>query len=54
MARNHGPMTDEQFAAAKEEIQSLRADVRESLAEDLGGEPEDYRADRAVADGGDE
>jgi hypothetical protein len=54
MARDHEPMTDEQLSAAREELQSLREEVREALAEDLGGDPDDYRADQAVADGGDE
>jgi len=26
-------------------------EIREDLAEDLGGDPEDYNAERAVADG---
>ena len=54
MVRDHDPMTDEQLAAARDEMQDLREEVREALAEDLGGDPEDYRTDRAVADGGDE
>jgi len=53
MARNQEPMTDEELAEAKESLEALREQVREDLAEDLGGDPEDYRADRAAADGGD-
>ncbi|MFW5956251.1 MAG: hypothetical protein ACOCQY_02495 [Halorhabdus sp.] len=53
MARDQGPMTDEQLAAAQDDIQDLREDVRNALAAALGGDPDDYRADRAVADGGD-
>lgn len=44
-------MTDEEIAAAEDEIHDLFEDVREALAEDLGGDPEDYRADRAATDG---
>jgi len=47
-------MTDDEFAAAREEIHDLFDEVREDLAEDLGGEPEDYRADRATVDGGEQ
>jgi hypothetical protein len=46
-------MTDEDLKAAKAEIDELREDVREALAEDLGGDPEDYDAtQQPVADGG--
>lgn len=55
MARNQeGPMTDEDLAQASEEIQNLRAEVREDLAADLGGTPDDYRADTHFREGGDE
>lgn len=47
MARDtERPMTDDELAAASEAIQELRAEVRADLAEDLGGRPDDYRADR--------
>ena len=52
MARTDGPMTDEQIEDAKAAIRDLFAEVREDLAEDLGGDPEDYRTDRAATDGG--
>jgi len=46
-------MTDEELEVAKAEIKELRQDVREALAEDLGGNPDDYDATRQpVADGG--
>jgi len=46
-------MTDEELEAAKDEIDELREDVREALAEDLGGDPEEYDAtQQSVADGG--
>jgi len=52
MARNQSPMTDEELEQAKAEIHDLFEDVRRDLAEDLGGDPDDYRADRVAADGG--
>lgn len=54
MARDQEPMTDEEIEQAKAEIADLFEEVREDLADDLGGEPEDYRTDRRVADGGEE
>jgi hypothetical protein len=51
MARNHG-MTEDEVEAAKDEIHNLFEEVREDLAEDLGGEPDDYRAERPATDGG--
>jgi len=54
MARDQEPMTDDELAAAKESLEELRVQVREDLAEDLGGDPEDYNATRQpVPDGGD-
>jgi len=49
MAWNQG-MTDEELAAAEAELQALRSDVREALAEEFGGEPDDYRGDVTVTD----
>lgn len=46
-------MTDEELESAKAGIDDFRKAVRDALAEDLGGEPEDYDATRQpVADGG--
>lgn len=48
-------MTDEELAAAEEEIRDVFAEVREALAEELGGDPDDYQSDqshRPEADGG--
>ena len=44
-------MTNEELEDSKDEIHDLFAEVREDLAEDLSGEPEDYRTDRTAADG---
>lgn len=61
MARERGPVTDEEFAEFREKAEAQREEVRQALANDLGGDPEDYSAeaylnDRSgepVADGGD-
>jgi len=54
MARDQDPMTDDEFARARERLEELRERVRQDLAEDLGGDPEDYDATkRPVPDGGD-
>jgi hypothetical protein len=47
-------MSQEEIEQAQEEIHDLFDDIREALAEDRGGDPDDYRADRPVPDGGDE
>jgi len=52
MARDQEPMTDEEIAAFEAAINEQADQLREDLAEDLGGEPEDYRR-KPVADGGD-
>lgn len=53
MARysDHEPMTDEEFEAFEEAMDDQAEELREALAEDLGGDPDDYRK-RPVADGG--
>ncbi|MFB6200442.1 MAG: hypothetical protein ABEI98_00330 [Halorhabdus sp.] len=52
MARDQQPVTDDEIEELREKMDEQRSEIREALAEDLGGEPEDYKADRAVADGG--
>lgn len=52
MARDHQPLTDDEIAELREKMDAQRADIRAALAEDLGGEPDEYRADRTVTDGG--
>jgi hypothetical protein len=55
MAPDQQPLTDEELAEAKAELEELREQVRRDLAEDLGGDPEDYDSTRRpVADGGSE
>lgn len=45
-------MTDEELEAFQAEMEKQGTELREALADDLGGDPEDYRANRPVADGG--
>lgn len=45
MARNQGPMTDEEFDELAADLDELQAETRKALAEELGGDPEDYRVD---------
>lgn len=53
MVRDQDPMTEEEIRQAEEEVHYLFDDVRDTLANDLGGDSEDYRADRQLADDGD-
>jgi hypothetical protein len=47
-------MTDAEVEALREEMKDQREAIRVALAEELGGDPDEYRADRQpVADGGD-
>lgn len=49
------PMSDTEFDAFEQAMGEQAEDLREALAEDLGGEPEDYQPGRErVADGGEE
>lgn len=58
MARD--PVTEDEIETLREEMAAQRREIREALAEDHGGDPEDYdaerylndRADEPVADGG--
>jgi len=51
MSRNQEPLTDEQFAEFEAKMEESSAEIREDLAADLGGDPDDYRH-QPVADGG--
>ena len=46
------PVTDEEIEALREDIEEVRREVREDLAADFGGDPEDYRADKLISDDG--
>ena len=47
-------MTDEEIAAVQAEMAEQQQEIREALAEDLGGEPEDYSAENCFGRLGDE
>lgn len=48
MARNQGPVTDEEFDELREEMDEQRDQLHEDLAEDLGGDSDDYDVRRDV------
>ena len=50
MARNQEPVSEEEIDALREEMDEQREDIREALAEDLGGEPKDYDAQEYLND----
>ena len=60
MARNQERVSEEEIEALREEMDEQREYIREALAENLGGGPEDYDAEgyledrvgEPVADGG--
>lgn len=55
MARNQEPMTDEEIEAFEEVMDEQGENFREALADDLGGDADDYRAGQtAVTDGGED
>lgn len=46
-------MNDGEFEALAADLDELQRETREALAEELGGEPEDYRVgEEPVPDGG--
>ena len=51
MARDQEPMTDEELEEFEDAMDEQGEELREALAEDLGGDPDDHRK-RPVADGG--
>jgi hypothetical protein len=50
MARDQDPVTAEEIEELRAEMAEQREELREQLAEDLGGEPEDYSAERYFQD----
>jgi hypothetical protein len=54
MARDQEPVTAEEIDALHAEMAEQREALREQLAADLGGEPEDYSAERYFRDLGDD
>ena len=58
MARNQKrperPLTDDELEEFQEAMDEQSDELREALADDLGGEPADYEADRSRAERSDE
>ena len=50
MARDQEPVSEEEIQALQEEMDGQREEIREALADDLGGEPEDYDAEKSLSD----
>ena len=50
--RDQGLITEEELGEAEEQLEEFLPEVREVLAEDLGGEPENYLADKRIANSG--
>jgi len=50
MARNQGPVSEEEIQALRVEMDEQRQEIREALAKNLGGEPEDYDAEEYLKD----
>jgi len=46
MARDQQPITDEELEKFQESMEEQAEELREALAEDLGGKPEDYNHER--------
>ncbi len=42
------PLTDAEIEELREGMNAQRTEIREALAEDLGGSPEDYRVENAI------
>ncbi|MXR40499.1 hypothetical protein GRX01_03925 [Halobaculum sp. WSA2] len=42
MVRDPEPVTDDEIEAAREKMGEQREDIREYLADELGGDPSDY------------
>jgi hypothetical protein len=47
MARDTEPVSEDEHRQAEERLAELREQVREDLAHDLGGAPEEYNSDHA-------
>lgn len=55
MARDQEPISEADFERLREDLEELREETAEALAEDLGGDPEDqYVGEEPVPDGGEE
>jgi len=54
MERDQDPVTDGEIAAVQAEMAEQQQEIREALAGDFGGEPEDYSAKNYFRGLGDE
>lgn len=54
MARDRDLVSKDEIDALREAMDAQREDIREALAEDLGGEPEDYHTGKRTVAGGSE
>lgn len=54
MARDQQPVTDAEIEAARKAMERQRAEIRDYLANELGGEAEEYRAETHLNDHADE
>lgn len=54
MARDQDPVTADEIEELRAEMAEQREELREQLAADLGGAPEDYSAERYFQDLGDD
>lgn len=53
MPRDQEPVTDAEIEALREKMGDQREEILVALAEDLGGDPDDYRVrDRDIRSGG--
>lgn len=53
--RSERPTTDDELEALRADLEELQDETAAALAEDLGGEPADYRpGQERVADGGED
>lgn len=50
MARDQHPMADDEMAELCAEVATQRENMCETLADEFGEAPEEYRADRLVTD----
>jgi hypothetical protein len=50
MARDQEPVSEDEIESLREEMLVQREEVREALAADLGGEPEEYDAAKYLSD----
>lgn len=43
-------MTDEEIEEFRQQMEAQREEIRADLAEKLGGEPEDYNAEKVISE----